>query len=81
MVRETVYIVQAFIVKGKGLHAETPVGCLSAEAARRKAERLAPGKAGIVAYSTAGDAELGDYDDEPTIFFKAGLLPLEFEDT
>lgn len=81
MARETVFIVQAFMVKGKALRAETSVRCLSAEAARRKAEKLAPGKAGIVAYSTAGDAELGDYDDEPTVFFKTGLLPPEFEDS
>jgi hypothetical protein len=31
---------------------------------------LTPAKAGAVAFSTAGDAELGDYDDEPTIIFK-----------
>lgn len=80
MARETIFIVQAFIAKGKALRAETPVQCGSAEAARRKAVKLAPGKAGIVAYSIAGDAELGEYDDEPTIFFKAGRLPMEFED-
>jgi hypothetical protein len=49
--------------------------------ARRTAERLAPAKAGVVAFSTAGDAELGDYDDEPTIIFKTGQLPAHFEDT
>jgi hypothetical protein len=56
------------------------VACLSAAAAHRMAEKLAPAKAGVVAFSTAGDAELGEYDDEPTVFFKTGLLPLEFED-
>ncbi len=80
MARETIFLVQAFIAKGMGLSAETPVACLSAEAARRMAEKLAPAKAGIVAFSTAGDAELGEYDDEPTVFFKTGLLPPEFED-
>jgi hypothetical protein len=44
------------------------------------AEKLAPAKAGIVAFSTAGDAELGEYDDEPTVIFKSGLLPHPFED-
>jgi hypothetical protein len=53
----------------------------SAETARRTAERLALAKAGVVAFSTAGDAELGDYDDEPTIIFKTGQLPAHFEDT
>ena len=43
------------------------------------AERLAPAKAGVVAFSTAGDAELGDYDDEPTIIFKTGQLPAHDE--
>jgi hypothetical protein len=44
----------------------------------------APGashKAGVVAFSTAGDAELGDYDEEPTIIFKTGRLPAHFEET
>jgi hypothetical protein len=57
MARETIFLVQAFTTKGKGLRAETPVACLSAEAARRKAEKLAPTKAGVVAFSTAGDAD------------------------
>ena len=55
--------------------------CRSAENARRTAERLAPARAGVVAFSTAGDAELGDYDDEPTIIFKTGHLPAHFEET
>ena len=79
MARETVFLVQSFIAKGRGLRAETPVVCRSAEAARRMAEKLAPGKAGVVAFSTAGDADLGEYDDEPTFFFKTGLLPPQFE--
>lgn len=80
MARETIHFVQAFITKGKGLRGETPVACRSAEAARRMAEKLAPAKAGIVAFSTTGDIELGEYDDEPTVFFKTGLLPPQFED-
>jgi len=79
MARETIYLVQSFIAKGKGLRAETPVVCRSAEVARRMAEKLAPAKAGVVAYSTTGDAALGEYDDEPTFFFKTGLLPPQFE--
>jgi hypothetical protein len=34
-----------------------------------------------VAFSTSGDAELGEYDDEPTIIFKAGRLPAAFEES
>ena len=80
MTRETIYLVQAFVAKGKGLRAELPVVCRSAEAARHRAEKLAPAKSGVVAFSTTGDADLGEYDDEPTVFFKAGLLPPQFED-
>jgi hypothetical protein len=79
MTRETIFLVQAFTAKGKGLRAESPVACQSAEAARSKAEKLASTKAGVVAFSTSGDAELGEYDDEPVVFFKAGSLPSQFE--
>lgn len=80
MARETIYLVQAFVAKGKGLRAEPAVASRTAETARRMAEKLAPTKAGVVAFSTSGDAELGEYDEEPTVFFKSGLLPSAFED-
>jgi hypothetical protein len=81
MARETLYLVQAFKAgKGTKLTADTPVRCRSSEAARKRAEDLASIRAGVVAFSTSGDAELGDYDDEPTIIFKAGRLPAAFED-
>ena len=52
------------------------MACKSADAARRMAERLAPDKAGVVAFSASGDAELGEFDDQPVVLFKAGrLLP------
>ena len=44
------------------------------------AERLSSTKLGVVAFSTSGDAELGEFDDQPTILFKAGQLPAIFED-
>jgi hypothetical protein len=79
--RETVYLVQAFSAgRGSSLKADTPIRCRSADAARRTAERLVPAKAGVVALSSAADAELGEYDEEPTIIFKAGRLPAVFED-
>jgi len=81
MARETVFIVQSFGAgRGKALKADRAVPCKSADAARRMAERLSETKLGVVAYSTSGDAELGDFDDRPTIFFKAGQLPATFED-
>ncbi len=81
MARETVYIVQAYGAgKGNRLKADPPVPCKSAEAARRTAERLAQTKLGVVAFSSSGDQELGEYDDEPLIIFKAGRLPPQFEE-
>ncbi len=81
MPRETVHIVQAYVAgRGRALAAESPVGCKDAEEARRKAERLAPNRLGIVAYSISADTELGDYDDNPTILFKTGRLPPPWDD-
>ena len=81
MARETIYLVQAFNAgTGNSLRADAPIPCKSADAARRAAQRLAPAKAGVAAFSTAGDAELGEYDEEPTIIFKIGRLPANFED-
>ena len=76
MAQETVYILQTYIAgRGKGLKAEPQVGCKTAEEARRKAERLAPLRVGVVAFAATADVEMGDYDDNPTILFKAGRLP------
>ena len=79
--RQTVHIVQAYVAgRGNRLKADTPVPCKSAEAARRTAERLAQTKLGVVAFSSSGDQDLGEYDDEPIIIFKAGRLPPQFDD-
>ena len=81
MARETIYLVQAYRPgKGTRLNADTPIRCRSSETARRTAEGLASTKAGVVAFSTSGDAEVGDYDEEPSIIFKTGRLPAPFED-
>lgn len=81
MARLTTYLVQSFVAgRGTALKADKPVACKSADEARRKAERMVSTKMGVVAYSTSGDAELGDYDDEPVYFFKAGRLPAQFEE-
>ena len=82
MATETVYIVQSYVRgRGKGLKAEPQVGCKTAEEARRKAERLGPLRAGVVAFSTAADVELGDYDENPVILFRSGELPHPFADS
>ena len=81
MPRETIYLVQAFrIGKGARRRADTPRRCKSSYTARRTAENLATTKAGVIAFATSGDAELGEYDEEPTIIFKTGRLPAPFEE-
>lgn len=81
MARETVHIVQSYVAgKGNRLKAEPPVACKSADAAQRMAERMALVKIGVMAFSSSADAELGEYDDEPVIIFKAGRLPPQFDD-
>jgi hypothetical protein len=81
MARKTLFLVQAFKSgKGTRLTPDAPLQCRSEEVARRKAETLVSSRAGVVAFSTSGDVELGEYDDEPTIIFKAGRLPAAFEE-
>lgn len=80
MTRQTTFLVQAFnSSNGAGLKANTPVACRSAESARRTAERLAVNNLGVVGFSVTADPETGDYDDQPTVFFRAGQLPSEFD--
>ncbi|HEX3365728.1 hypothetical protein [Phenylobacterium sp.] len=81
MASETVYILQTYVAgRGKALKAEQQVGCKTAEEARRKAERLAPLRLGVVAFAATADTELGDYDENPVILFKSGQLPHPFSE-
>jgi hypothetical protein len=76
---QTQFLVQAFnTAKGDQLKPDKPIVCRSAEGARRTAQRLAPSKAGVVAFSTTSDDETGDYDEEPTVFYREGRIPDEF---
>ena len=76
MAKETVFILQAYVAgRGKNLKAEQQIGCKTAEEARRKAERLAPLREGVVAFAATADVEMGDYDENPVIIFKSGRLP------
>jgi hypothetical protein len=80
MARETIYFVQSFNAgKGSNLKADAPIACKSATAAVRTAERLASSKLGVVAFSSTGDPEMGDYDDEPTVIFRNGQFPSAFD--
>jgi hypothetical protein len=78
--RQTEYFVQAFDA-GKGGHLKpgSPIACKSASGALRTAERLALSKFAVVAYSSTGDPEMGDYDDQPMVFFRKGQLPAAFD--
>jgi hypothetical protein len=80
MARQTSYFVQAFNAgRGGSMKADSPIACKTEAGARRTAERLAETKAGVVGFSSTGDAEMGDYDDEPTVFFRQGELPSAFD--
>jgi hypothetical protein len=76
MAQETLFIVQSFRAgRGTSLRADPAVACKTAQAACRTAERLAITRVGVIAWSRTGDAELGDFDEEPIILFRAGRLP------
>jgi hypothetical protein len=80
MTRETIYFVQSFNAgRGSNLKADAPIACKSEMAAIRTAERLALIKLGVVAFSSSGDPEMGDYDDEPTVIFRNGQFPPAFD--
>jgi hypothetical protein len=80
MTRQTTFLVQVFnMSKGAYLKANAPIACSSAEGARRTAEGLALNNLGVVAFSMTADPDSGDYDDEPTVFFRAGWSPAEFD--
>lgn len=78
MARETVYLVQGFSEKLGVLVGSTPVRCRSEEAALRSARRMGEEVAGAIAFSSSGDAELGDYDEEAVVLFRVGRVPDDF---
>jgi hypothetical protein len=77
MARHTIYLAQSF--GNDRLKPAQPVACRTQEAAQRTAERLALTNAGAIAFSISSDADTGDYDDMPKIFFRAGQLPDDVE--
>ena len=79
MTRESTFLVQAFNSKGGCLKPNPPVAYKSAGGARRTAERLSLSHVGVVAFSVTSDLDTGDHDDQPTIFYRAGQLPSEFD--
>jgi hypothetical protein len=80
MARQTSYFVQAFNAgRGENLKTDAPIACRTETSALRTAERLALSKLGVVAFSSSGDPETGDYDDEPKVFFRSGQVPSAFD--
>jgi hypothetical protein len=71
MARETSYFVQSFNA-GKG-------GNLKADAPIPASGEIGLSKLGVVAFSSTGDPEMGDYDDEPTVIFRNGQFPSAFD--
>ncbi len=69
------YFVQGFRQKGRKLEPDQPQSAKSPEAAIATAERIAPSRAGVWAYSANVDVETDTYD-EPQVLVKIGTLPL-----
>jgi hypothetical protein len=78
LARETIYLVQAFSEKQGALRGDPPTRCKSEDAAKRAAVLLGETKAGAVASSSSGDADLGDFDDEPVVLAVVGRVPDAF---
>jgi len=78
MARETIYIAQGFTEKGGRLIAEPAKRCKNEEGALRTAAMLGETKTGAVAFSSSGDSDLGDYDDELKILSVIGRVPESF---
>jgi hypothetical protein len=68
------FYVQGFRQKGRKLEPDQPQLVKSSDAAIALAERIAPSRAGVWAYSANVDVEADTYD-EPQVLFKAGTLP------
>jgi hypothetical protein len=80
MARETSYFVQAFSAgRGGNPKADGPIACKTETGALRTAERLASSKLGVIAFSSTGDPETGDYDDEPAVIFRQGQISSDFD--
>lgn len=77
MALTTYFVVLPFTVGKRGRFAALEAKeALSADAACRMAERLAAEHGGAIAFSRAGDADLGDYDDA-VVLQVCGQVPRE----
>lgn len=79
MGRETIYLVQGFSEQRGALKEDPPTRCKNEDAAKRAAVLLGETKVGAVAFSSSGDSDLGDFDDEPIILLVVGRVPDAFQ--
>ncbi len=70
----TAYLVQGFTLKGAKLVADPVKPCKTADSAIATAERLAPVRAGVVAFSQEVDVETDTYDT-PIVLLEIGRIP------
>jgi hypothetical protein len=70
----TAYLVQAFRQKGNKVVPDPVTSCRTEASAIAMAERLAPSRVGVVAFSQEVDVETDTYD-EPKVLRKLGTLP------
>ena len=70
----TMYLVQTFKLSGKKLVADPVQQAKTAEKAMATAERMAPSRAGVIAFSQEVDIETDTYD-EPRVLMRIGTLP------
>jgi hypothetical protein len=70
----TMYFVQGFRLKGRKIEPDVPQTAKTPEGAIAAAERMAPSRHGVWAYSADIDVETDSYD-EPKVLFRGGNLP------
>lgn len=74
----TWFVVQPFEATKRGIVPCDPIEVLSADCARKLAERLSD-KGGALAFSRSGDMDVGDYEDA-VMLGQWGELPPHVED-
>lgn len=81
MATETIHIVLTWSADKRGkLRAETPIKFKTAEEAKRRAERAESRFTGVVALSQGYDTDTEQADEDPTVLFRAGRTPSEFDE-
>jgi hypothetical protein len=79
MAREISYFVQASMPAGEEVSTPTHRSPARRKSALRAAERPALSKVSVIACSSTGDPDIGDYDGEQTVIFRQGELPSAFD--